>query len=69
VSDQTASYATDPDHNMHLELVDTDGRLLVSIPVNAPLHEDARAAITIQARLSHPDGCSRILARFPLPPY
>lgn len=63
-------YQVDDQHDsLRLELVDPTGVVVFSIPIAAPLNRNAAAPYAVQARVTHADGCSRILQRDPLTTY
>lgn len=60
----------DPEHeSLYLELVDPAGRVVNSIPVDAPVNRSTSAPYVVQVVLAHQDGCSRVIQRVSLPPY
>jgi hypothetical protein len=66
----TPDFPADDEHDqLVFDLLDPTGMVVASFPVRAPLNKNNSAPFLIQVRVTHHDGCTRILQREPLAAY
>lgn len=54
------------DH-MRVTVCDSDGKLLQTQVYDAPVNKNAAYPVFVVFEIAHPDGCSKVLLRVPLP--
>ena len=62
-------YQVDEDHDLYLELVNTNGAVFQSFKIPAPMNKNAAMPIAVQVTLAHHDGCARTIQTVPIRPY